>query len=125
MVKLTWFTTSHQIDHNLATVRALREISAHLADLSAQVTGLEAQMTLHRHHVSQVLAGIEASLRSEVLGADRRGDDLETDVVRLSATVAALRAQVDALAGTANTPQPEVAPAQVAAVRSLPGSARQ
>lgn len=93
VLKLTWFLTRHQIEHNLAMVAAV-------ADLESRVTALaevENRLMVHRHQVAQIITGVEATMRAEILGSDRRGDRLETDLVRLSAAVAALRAQIDSL----------------------------
>lgn len=122
VLKLTWFLTRHQTEHNLAMVAAVADLEARVAALA----DLENRLVVYRHHVAQILAGIEASLRAEILGSDRRGDRLETDLVRLSATVAALQAQLDSLDTAIGTGSPDVAAREVthtksAAVRSLPG----
>jgi hypothetical protein len=122
VLKLTWFTTRHQMEHNLAMVAAVADLEARVAALA----DLENRLVVYRHHVAQILAGIEASLRAEILGSDRRGDRLETDLVRLSATVAALQAQLDSLDTAIGTGSPDAADRELthtesAAVRSLPG----
>lgn len=120
VLKLTWFVTRHQMEHNLAMVAAVAELEARVAALA----DLEQRLVVYRHHVAQILAGVEASLRAEILGTDRRGDRLEADLVRLAATVAALQAQLDSMDAEIAAGSREVAEPEVASVRSLPGQIR-
>lgn len=120
VLKSNWFVTRRQMDFNLAMVAAMADLESRIADLA----DLEVRVATYRHHVAQVLAGIEASLRAEILGSDRRGDRLETDLVRLAATVTALQAQLDSMAGELASTSSESVEAEVAGVRSLPGSIR-
>ena len=125
VLKLTWFTTSHQMDHNIAIVKAVGELTHEVASLREQIVS-------HRHHVARVLAEVEASLRAEILGSDRRGDLIEADLMRLSVAVSSMHVRLDAMMARlddveGHQPQaedPDVTDqhdAVVAAVRRLPG----
>jgi len=114
VLKLTWFLTRHQMDHNLAMLRAVEEVAARVATVEQQVAD-------HRHHMAQIVAGLEASLRAEILGSDRRSDQIETDLVRLSATVTALQANLESVAAELPETATALADSDVAEVRSLPG----
>lgn len=80
--------TRHQIDHNLAVVEAIRE--------------LRTDLVIYQHRMSEIIASLEASLRSEILGADTREDRHEREIIRLAATTAALRVQLEELSSSIN-----------------------
>lgn len=94
IVRLNWFTIRHQMDYNLAVLRAIEELRA---DLDAHREFVLA----HQHRVAEVMASMEASLRSEILGTDRREDRLERDVVILQSMTAALSFRLDELSSIA------------------------
>lgn len=124
VLKLTWFTTGPQTDYNLAMLKAVNQLSGEVGALREQIGALREQMTSHRHQVSHVLAGVEASLRAEILGADRRGDQAEADLMRLTAAVAALQVRLEATAAAVDSLAADADTDDVAEVRSLPGSSR-
>jgi hypothetical protein len=105
-----------------------------VTQLTNEVSALRDQITSHRHHVATVLAGVEASLRSEILGSDRRGELVEADLMRLSVATAALQERLDALvvnlataaddAGASDTDATGSASTDpvIAEVRRLPGN---
>lgn len=120
VLRSTWFLMRHQMDHNLAMLRAVE-------DLAARTAEVEAQVAAHRHHVAQLLTGLEASLRAEILGPDRRSDQIETDLVRLMATVSALQATLESMVISVDENVESVAALRetdVAEVRALPGQSR-
>lgn len=74
------------MDYNLAMLRAVEE--------------LRGELHTYQTRMSEVIASLEASLRSEILGADSREDRIERDVLALFATSSALKTRLDELAAS-------------------------
>jgi len=110
IVRLNWFTLRHQIDHNIAMLRAVDE--------------LRAELHAHQLRMSEVVASMEASLRSEILGSETREDRHEREIISLVAATAAMQARLDEINATTKPAEgsrsaPESGTATVATLRAV------